>query len=267
MAVSQEDLYSNKIFLNAALPLVKVLATEVPELKKKFEHAHAVIQVSALYPDSPEGKVGMHFVVNSGEWLVHTCLAEDPHIELQFKSIEKLNAFFKGKITLDAIPKIHGVKKAATLAAFVMTLLKMANVLGATEAPEKEEDQQLLVKCMFYLLTSDISQLNKMGHPEIHEWALKSPDRVYALAVNDHPEVSAYIRVKAGKTRAGRGEYKRAMPFFTLRFDSFKSALGILLGTDDMLASAKSGKLIMDGAPEFGGQIGAFMLMVGDLAK
>ena len=267
MAVSQEDLYSNKIFLNAALPLVKVLATEVPELKKKFEHAHAVIQVSALYPDSPEGKVGMHFVVNSGEWLVHTCLAEDPHIELQFKSIEKLNAFFKGKITLDAIPKIHGVKKAATLAAFVMTLLKMANVLGATEAPEKEEDQQLLVKCMFYLLTSGISQLNKMGHPEIHEWALKSPDRVYALAVNDHPEVSAYIRVKAGKTRAGRGEYKRAMPFFTLRFDSFKSALGILLGTDDMLASAKSGKLIMDGAPEFGGQIGAFMLMVGDLAK
>lgn len=267
MAVSQEDLYSNKIFLNAALPLVKVLATDVPELKKKFEHAHAVIQVSALYPDSPEGKVGMHFVVNSGEWLVHTCLAEDPHIELQFKSIEKMNAFFKGKITLDAIPKIHGIKKAATLAAFVMTLLKMANVLGATEAPEKEEDQQLMVKCMFYLLTSGISQLNKMGHPEIHEWALKSPDRVYALAVNDHPEVSAFIRVKAGKSRAGRGEYKRAMPFFTLRFDSFKSALGILLGTDDMLASAKSGKLIMDGAPEFGGQIGAFMLMVGDLAK
>lgn len=267
MAVSQEDLYSNKIFLNAALPLVKVLATDVPELKKKFEHAHAVIQVSALYPDSPEGKVGMHFVVNSGEWLVHTCLAEDPHIELQFKSIEKMNAFFKGKITLDAIPKIHGIKKAATLAAFVMTLLKMANVLGATEAPESEEDQRLLVKCMFYLLTSGISQLNKMGHPEIHEWALKSPDRVYALAVNDHPEVSAFIRVKAGKSRAGRGEYKRAMPFFTLRFDSFKSALGILLGTDDMLASAKSGKLIMDGAPEFGGQIGAFMLMVGDLAK
>ena len=267
MAVSQEDLYSNKIFLNAALPLVKVLATEVPELKKKFEHAHAVIQVSALYPDSPEGKVGMHFVVNSGEWLVHTCLAEDPHIELQFKSIEKLNAFFKGKITLDAIPKIHGVKKAGTLVAFVMTLLKMANVLGATEAPEKEEDQQLMVKCMFYLLTSGISQLNKMGHPEIHEWTAKSPDRVYALAVNDHPEASAYIRIKAGKSRAGRGEYKRAMPFFTLRFDSYDSALGILLGIDDMLESTKSGKLIMDGGPEFGAQFGGFLLTIGDLAK
>ena len=57
------------------------------------------------------------------------------------------------------------------------------------------------------------------------------------------------------------------MPFFTLRFDSFESALGILLGTDDMLESVKKGKLIMDGAPEFGAQFGGFMLMIGDLAK
>ena len=267
MAIPQEELYSNKIFLNAALPLVKVLATEVPSLAKKFEHAHAVIQVSCLNPEVPEGKSGMHFVVNSGEWLVHTCLTKDPHIELEFKSVEKLNAFFKGKITLDAIPKIHGIKKAGTLVSFVMVLLKMANVLGATEAPESEDDQRLLVKCMFYLLTSGISQLNKMGHPDIHEWTLKSPDRVYALAVNDHPEVSAYIRIKAGKSRAGRGEYKRAMPFFTLRFDSFQSALGILLGTADMLESVKSGKLIMDGGPEFGAQLGNFLLLIGDLAK
>ncbi|MCQ2462499.1 MAG: hypothetical protein MJ177_03725 [Clostridia bacterium] len=267
MAVAQDELYSNKIFLNAALPLVKVLATDVPSLKKKFEHAHAVIQVSALYPDCPDGKVGMHFVVNDGEWLVHTCLTEDPHIELQFKSIEKLNAFFKGNITLDAIPKIKGIKHAGTLVAFVMTLLKMANVLGATEPPKDEETKALMVKCMFYLLTSGISQLNKMEHPEIHEWTSKSPDRVYALAVNDHPEASAFIRIKAGKSRAGRGEYKRAMPFFTLRFDSYDSALGILLGTMDMLDATKTGKLIMDGGPEFGAQFGGFLLTIGALAK
>ena len=52
------------------------------------------------------------------------------------------------------------------------------------------------------------------------------------------------------------------MPFFTLRFDSLDSALGILLGLDDMLDSAKKGKLIMEGAPEFGGQIGEYMLTV-----
>ena len=39
-----------------------------------------------------------------------------------------------------------------------------------------------------------------------------------------------------------------------MRFDNLDSALGILLGTDDMLEAVKTGHLIMDGAPEFGGQ-------------
>ncbi len=272
MAIAQEELYSNKIFLNAALPLIKVIATDVPSLKKKFEHAHAVIQISAKNPEVPEGKVGTHFVVNNGEWLVHPCLDYSKgHSEIEFSSVVALNKFFKGDIPgaikEGGVPKIRPGKYPGAFVSFVMALLKMANVLGATEPPESEEDKALMVKCMFYLLTSGISQLNKMGHPEIHDWTSKSPDRVYALAVNDHPEASAYIRIKAGKSRAGRGEYKRAMPFFTLRFDSYDSALGILLGLDDMLESTKSGKLIMDGGPEFGAKFGGFLLTIGDLAK
>ena len=267
MAHTQEALYSNKIFLNAALPLVKVIANDDPKLKKKFEHAHAVIQVSCLDPEVEGGKRGMHFVVNSGEWLVHTCLTEDPHIELEFKSVENLNDFFKGKITPAGIPKIRGVKYAGTLVSFVMVLLKMANLLGATEPPKDEETKELLVKCYFYLLSSGISQLNKMGHPEIKDWTTKSPDRVYAFAVDGYPQVSAFIRIKAGKSRAGRGEYKRAMPFFTLRFNNLDSALGILMSIDDMLEATKAGRLVMDGGPEFGAQIGGFMLEIGALAK
>ena len=267
MAHTQEALYSNKIFLNAALPLVKVIANDDPKLRKKFEHAHAVIQVSCLDPEVEGGKRGMHFVVNSGEWLVHTCLTEDPHIELQFKSVENLNDFFKGKITPAGIPKIKGLKKADILISFVMVLLKMANLLGATEAPKDEATKELLVKCYFYLLSSGISQLNKMGHPEIKDWTTKSPDRVYAFAVDGYPQVSAFIRIKAGKSRAGRGEYKRAMPFFTLRFNNLDSALGILMSIDDMLEATKAGRLVMDGGPEFGAQIGGFMLEIGALAK
>ena len=267
MAHTKEALYSNKIFLNAALPLVKVIANDVPSLKKKFENAHAVIQVSCLDPDAEGGKVGMHFVVNSGEWLVHTCLTEDPHIELEFKSVEALNDFFKGNISLGGIPKIKGIKYAGTLVSFVMVLLKMANLLGATEPPKDEETKELLVKCYFYLLSSGISQLNKMGHPEIRDWTSKSPDRVYAFAVDNYPQVSAFIRIKAGKSRAGHGEYKRAMPFFTLRFNNLDSALGILMSIDDMLEATKAGRLVMDGGPEFGAQIGGFMLEIGALAK
>lgn len=266
---TKEELYSNKIFFNAALPLVKVIANDVPSLKKQFAHVHAIIQVSAKDPDAPGGKVGMHFVVNSDEWLVHLNKVDpNPHVELEFKSVEAMNAFFKGKMSPATLPKMKGVvSHFSAFKAFLMTLLKMSSLLGATEAPKDEATKELMVKCFFYLLSSGISQLNKMGHDEIHDWALKSPDRVYALAVDGHPEVSAFIRIKAGKSRAGRGEYERAMPFFTLRFDTLDSALGTLLGIDDMLTAVKQGHIIMDGAPEFGGQFGGFMLAVGDLAK
>ena len=56
------------------------------------------------------------------------------------------------------------------------------------------------------------------------------------------------------------------MPFFTLRFKDLDSALGILMSIDDMLEATKAGRLIMDGAPEFGAQIGEYMITVGDLA-
>ena len=268
---TKEELYANKIFFNAALPLIKVIAQDVPSLKKQYEKVHAVIQVSALDPEAEGGKIGMHYVINGpDDWLIHLNKVDPkPHVELEFKS---MNAFFKGKISPATLPKMRGIAKHfGAFKAFLMTLLKMSSVLSATTPPEKEEDKQLMVKCMFYLLSSGISQLNKMGHPEIHDeihnWALKSPDRVYALAVDGHPEVSAFIRIKAGKSRAGRGEYKRAMPFFTLRFDTLDAALGTLLGIDDMLTAVKQGHIIMDGAPEFGGQFGGFMLAVGDLAK
>ena len=267
--MANEVLLTNKIFLNAALPLLKVIANDVPSLAKKFEKVHCIYQVSALDPASPDGKYATHFTVNNGEWKVCADkVATNAHIELEFKNMETMNAFFKGKIGPSTLPKMKGIaKKPKEFAAFMMVLLKMSSLLTITEAPADEETQKLAVKCFFYLLSSGISQLNKHGHEGVQDWAKKSPDRVYAWAVDGYPEVSAFLRVKAGKTRSGRGTYKRAMPFFTMRFDSLPSALGILLSTDDMLESTKKGKLIMDGAPEFGAQIGDFMMQVGDYAK
>ena len=120
----KDDLYSSKIFLNAALPLAKVIAMDIPKLGDKFKKTHAVIQVSALDPDSPEGKVGTHFVINSGEWLVHAGrLTRNPHIELEFQSIPALNKFFKGQMGPDCIPKFHlKVKYVPDLISFVIGL-------------------------------------------------------------------------------------------------------------------------------------------------
>lgn len=248
-----------------ALPLMKTIATDVPELKAKFEGVDAVYQVSAMV--NAMDKEAVHFVVENGEWNFKAGEyfgQKKIDTELQFSSMEKMNAFFKGDMT--KLPKMK-IKSAGKFVKFLQVLLKMSSLLSIAEPPEDEETCLLLSKLYFYLLSSGISQLNKMGHPEIHDWVSKSPDRVYQWAVEGHPECTAYLRVKAGKSRAGRGEYKRSKPFFCMKFDTAQHAMMILLGTGDMLEMTKKSQLIMEGAPEFGAMIGEYMAIVGALAK
>lgn len=262
---SYETIYTNLIFMNAALPLLKTIVEDDPAIRAKFEGVNAIFQVSAMA--NVEEKHATHFIVEDGAWTVK--LGEylgDGKIdgELQFSSLEKMNAFFKGQMT--ALPKFK-IRNLGKFIKFMAALLKMSSLLGLAKTPEDEATQSLLVKLYFYLLSSGISQLNKAEHPDIHAWTLKSPDRVYAWAVEGRPELSAYLRIKAGKSRAGRGEYKRSKPFFCLKFDNMADALDILMGNADMLDYTKKGKLIMEGAPEFGGQIGGYMLQIAAYAK
>lgn len=260
--VSREDLFANRIFLNAVLPLVRVIVDSKENIKKKFQGVNAIIQISAKNSNE---KVGTHFLIEDGRWTVGKGITENPTIELEFKSIPAFNAFFSGKS--NRLPKIRGWYNIKLLINTLKVLMTMASLLKSTKPPEDEKEKDLLVKLYFYLVSSGISQLNKAGHPDVSKWAKRSPERVYSWVIQDKPELSAYIKVKAGKTKAARGEYKRSKPFFTMHFDSVDSALGILLETDDMIDSTKKGKLVMEGAPEYGAQIGELMLLVGSYAK
>ena len=263
---SDETRYANKVFMAGALPLLKVIANDVPNLKKKFEGVDAIYQVSAKV--NVEDKEAVHFIIENGEWTVKLgeYLGQKPiDGELAFSSMEKMNAFMKGDMT--KLPKFK-IKSLPKFLKFMMVLLKMSDLLNMTAPPENDEETSvLLCKLYFYLLSSGISQLNKLGHPEIHEWTLKSPDRCYQWEVVGHPECTAYIRIKAGKSRAGRGAYKRAKPFFNMKFDCPKSALLILMEIGDMFQMAANQQLMMEGGPEFGVQIGDYMNVVGGLAK
>lgn len=253
-----EELYGSKIILNSVLPLVKVVVDSTPRLSNQFAYKTATIQVSAV---RTSGKAATHFDIRDGIWTVCPGAAEKPDLELEFPSITALNAFFSGKSK--KLPRIKGWYNVSLLIGFFKALLYMSSLLTAKEPPSGSEDRELMVKLFFYLLSSGISQLNKAGHPEISKWATRSPDRVYAWAVSGKPELSAYIRVKAGNSKAARGEYTYSKPFFTMRFDSVDSALGILMQRDNMLESTARGKLIMEGGPEYGAQLGEFMMIVG----
>lgn len=260
--MEDQDRYANTIFLNAVLPLLKVIVESEEKLTQKFKGVSAILQVSAL---DPSGKVGMHYVIEEGSWTVQKGLSEKPTIELEFKSILLFNGFFKG--TSKQLPKIKGLHHVGLLVGFLAALMRMAKLLGLKTPPEDVQVQRLLVKLYFYLLSSGISQLNKAGHPDIAKWVKSSPDRVYAWTVNGEADLSAFLRIKAGNSKASRGLYKRSKPFFTMRFNSTASALGILMEIDDMIEATIKGNLVMEGAPEFGAQLGIYMNTVGSYAK
>ena len=56
---SREEFLTNKIFMNAVLPLLKVIVADTPSLAKKFNAVHCVYQVSALDPEAPGGKYAL----------------------------------------------------------------------------------------------------------------------------------------------------------------------------------------------------------------
>lgn len=257
-----DEIYSAKLFFSAVLPLVKHVAEGTP-LGKSLAGKNGVYQVSAK---TDSGEIwATHFLLENGELTVRRGVSETaPDVSLDFASLADFNAFFKGKLKL---PKIHGLFKFSLFIPFIRILLKMSALLGAVKPPENQAEKALVTKLYFYLLSTGISTLNKAGHPDISAWAKSSPDRVYAWAVDGHPDIAAYIRVKAGNSKASRGSYTRSKPFFTMRFDSLDSALGTLLGTSDMMDAVVNRQLIMEGAPEFGAQFGNFMLIVGDYAK
>lgn len=266
----EEARYQTIVFLGAVIPVLKPIVAAKPELARGFAHRTAVVQISALTPDgvSVDGRaprLATHLVIDDGELGVKLGPHAAPNVEIEFSSPTKLNAFFTGGV---ALPRIRGLAgNVPVLVATVRSLLAMASLLGASEPLDDPREQALLTQCMFYLLTSGISQLNRAGHPRLRKWSGWQPDRVYQLKVDGDPELAAFVRVKAGRTRSARGLYTRSRPFFAMAFDSPRSALGILLDVDDMIESTVASKIVMQGAPEYGAELGELMQLVGDYAK
>lgn len=266
--MTQGDKYALRIFFFSALPLLKVIATTETTFIERFEGKSFVLQISVLSDEFKKtGKLSTHFVVKNGEWTTHVCENHNnPDIELEFSSVDKFITFFTGRGM--PLPKIKGIfKNFGKFTAVLAALLRMAKLLQAKDIPEKEEDKNMLVKLYFYLLSNGISQLNKSGYTDAVHFIENSPDRAYAFAVTGHDDLQAYIRICRGNSAAGHGEYKRCKPFLTMRFDNTEHALNILMSKADMIEYMKKSYLTIEGAPEFGGELGNLMMTVGYYAQ
>jgi hypothetical protein len=247
MADAREELKA-RVFLRSALPLVKVVLAERPQYRHLLHRANGVLQFAAR--DSEQGAwVGM-----TEEGIeVKPGMHPDPSITLTFKTLKDLNTFFAGGM---ALPGVQGLRGLPTLVRFLPFMLKL-KILMPTAMPEDLEGKALKVRMLMQMIASGLSQLVKGGDEVLGGYAKKSPDRVFQFTVRGGP--ACYLRVKAGKSKAGLGTYARRRPYVHMIFKDIPAAFEVLTQRVGTVEAVKNGYLTVEGAMEGSKDVGLFM--------
>ena len=74
--------------------------------------------------------------------------------------------------------------------------------------------------------------------------------------------MAAYLRVRAGQTKSGRGLYERRRPFVHMRFHGVDGALVVMNKEVDFVDGVGKGFVRIDGSPEYAANLGDFMMRV-----
>ncbi len=243
------DLLAARILMRGALPLLKVLLEEDPDKAAKFKGVNAVVQFEVKGTD-----LGTSLEWTDGQLEVKHEIHPNPTIAFRFKNPAQAVAFLTGKL---ALPSISGLWHVGLLLKVVPLLLSL-KLLMPDVVPTDPEKKTLKVKLLMYMVTTALSQLNKGGEPEMVKFCAKSPDRIYQWSVEpDGPH--AYLRIKAGKTKSGRGLYTRKRPFVHMKFNGLDGAFAVMTSQVDTVEAVKEGHLDLDGSPEYAKEIGVFM--------
>ncbi|MDB4581524.1 hypothetical protein N9164_00090 [Draconibacterium sp.] len=251
---SNKDLLVAELNIKAVFPVLKVLLKDDPKTAEKFKDVNSNIVFRAKYEN---GFVGANLIFNNGDLIVEPEPVEKADIIFTFGTVAKMNTFLKGGI---ALPSIKGFTNFKLLLNFITTLL-MLKLMMPNVRPKDEHKKYLKVKLALYMVSTALSKLNKIGHEEMNAWTSKQPDRIYQLSVSDS-DIAVYLRVKAGKTKAGRGFYKRKRPFVHMKFSSVDGALKVLLKDAPFVEAVDKKYVKIEGSPEYANSINDFMMTI-----
>lgn len=257
MEVEALELLSARLFFRAVFPVIKVLLNDDQKIKKKFRNVTAKVQISAM---NDSEIIGACLIFNKGEFCINQGIEENPDITLHFKTVKKMNDMFRGGSQL---PSIRGFLKIKLLIK-VLSLLMSLKLIMPDSKTDTEEKRKLKVKMTIYMITTALSQYNKAGVEAMVNWTKKQPERVYQFSVSD-TDIAAYIRIKNGKSKAGRGIYKRRGPFVHFCFSSVDGALEVLGGRVAFVEGVEKGYVNVIGAPEYSAQLNDFMSSIQDM--
>ncbi len=245
-----KELIANRLFTHAVFPVIKVVLQDDEFYKKLFTKVKARVAVVA------EDK-GAVLCFDHGDFRVDYEDLNLADITFKFSSVKKMNDFLRGKTVL---PKISGITKVSLLVKVIL-LLNSLKIMMPDVRPKKQDKKYLKVKMAFYMATTSLSQLNKVGDEDMKKWVAKQPDRIYQISVED-TDIAAYLRVKAGKSKAGRGIYKRKRPFVKMKLNGLEGAMAVLLRDVEFVQAVDQGFVVVEGAPEYAAQLNDYMMRI-----
>jgi len=252
--LDQESLAA-RLFVRAAFPVMKVPLQEDPKLSRSPSPEPANVAFMA-------DDVSACIRFEDGELSVTEGPCGESDVTLRFPSVEAMNRLLRGGI---ALPRIRGAIRHPRVLLRTMQLLLRLKLMLPSQRPRDPFKQYLKVKMSLYMVTTALSVLNKLGDPEMQSWTRGQPDRIYQFTVGS-PErddyIAAYLRVKNGRTKAGRGVYTRRRPFVHFRFTGAEEAMRVLLKEVAFVESVEQGYLTVEGSPEYSAALNDLMTRV-----
>ncbi len=260
---SAEDVLAAKLYFQAAFSAMAIPLNEDPFFAKLFKNFNVVVQFSV---EDPENAMACHMIfmdeataeaseskkrykVYQGEYT-----GDMKTIKLHFTSIKSLLGVFKGTKITDQIgivmPIIKNLTKKETIP-FVFLMLSLTKMMPSFDPNIGDPfGQYLKVKMSLYMITTAMSRANKDGWEPMAKWTLRQTDRIYQFKVGAtrdsqgnevYPAIACYLRVKGGKTKAGRGEYTRKRPFVLLDFPTPDGCLAVLNNRYEFVEAVQKG--------------------------
>lgn len=257
MPATEQELMTAKLFFNAAFPTMQVLLDDSPKLKDQFKNAVFTLQFGAKNGNE---LLCCNLFFENGTVTVKQGPAEKSDISLTFPSVEKMNALLKGGL---ALPSIKGNLKYLPKVLSVLMGLKI--MTKPNDKLKDEVEKSLKVKCSLYMITRALSQYNKLGNPEMHEFCTRQPDRIYQFQVEhngDPAYIACYLRVKLGKSKSGHGVYTRRSPFVLFHFFSLDGALKVLGKECEFVEGVEKGYVETVGSPEYACYLNDYMAIL-----
>lgn len=255
------------VYLNAVLPLVRIVAPARPGLAGVLSGRAGRVDFVAGDDGASlsfgAGAIQVHPTSRAGSLLVSHHREVRP-LTLRFGSHDALCRFFAGKPALPMPSPWLGVThlREATAAARLLSALRVLE--PGDNAGLSPAERALRVRLLLTLVASGLSWLHRAGLPEMSAFAAHSPERVYQWTV-EGSDIATWLRVREGRVHAGAGTWSGRTPFVHFVFADVDAAFAVLTATDSQMTTFRGGAVRTWGSPEYTRKLALLMQKLDEL--